>query len=87
MAHLRGLGLAELPAPIPHRLLGEDDAACSHERVDIAVAQAAAEVQPDTMTDDLCREPMALVGVGGGSCVHEAIMPWLAEAGEVIGFI
>jgi hypothetical protein len=40
VAPLIRIGLAELPAPTPHRFRGQDDAACGHELFDIAVAQA-----------------------------------------------
>jgi hypothetical protein len=56
--------LHELPAPIPHRLIGRDDAAGGHGFLDAPVTEAEAEVQPDTTTDDLFRKPMALRQVG-----------------------
>jgi hypothetical protein len=74
-AQLVGIGLPELVAPIPHRFIGQDDAACGHQRFDVPVAEAKAKVQPDTMTDDLRREPMPLVGIGDWWCGHAASMP------------
>jgi hypothetical protein len=52
-APLIGIGLAEFPAPISHRLRGQDDAACGHQLLDIPIAQANANVPQDTMPDDL----------------------------------
>jgi hypothetical protein len=63
-AQLIGIGLPELPAPIPHRLIRQEEATFRHELFDLPVAQAEAEIQPDTVADDLDREPMALVGIG-----------------------
>jgi hypothetical protein len=41
--------LPELLAPIAYSLIGQEDAASGHQLLDIAVALAEAEVQPDTM--------------------------------------
>jgi hypothetical protein len=74
-AELMGIGLPELWAPIAHGFIGQDDAPFSHQLLDIAIAQAEAEVQPDAVADDLCREPMALIQVADGWCGHTASMP------------
>jgi hypothetical protein len=41
------------------------DAACGHQLFDVAIAEAKAKIEPDTMTDDLCWKPMALVWIRG----------------------
>jgi hypothetical protein len=64
-AQLMGIGLPEFPASIPHRLVRQEDATFGRELFDVPVAQAEAEIQPDTVADDLGREPMALVRIGG----------------------
>jgi hypothetical protein len=58
---LIGIDLPELPAPIAHRFVRQDDAALRHQRFDIPVAQAEATGEPDTVTDNLRREPMAFI--------------------------
>jgi hypothetical protein len=55
--------LPELPAPAAHGFIGEDDAAFCHQLLDIPITQAKAKVEPDTMADDLRREPMPLIRV------------------------
>src|ERR687896_1621658 len=60
---LIGIGLSELPTPIPHGFVGQDDPTLGHELFDVPVAQTETEVEPHTVTDDLGREPMTLVGV------------------------
>jgi hypothetical protein len=61
---LVGIRLLKLPAPIPHRLIREDYVTFSHQLFDIAIAQAKAEVEPHTVANDLCREPIAPIQVG-----------------------
>jgi hypothetical protein len=63
-ARLVGVGLPERSAPIPDRFRGQANAAFSHERFDVPVAEANAKVQPDTIADHLCREPMTRVWMG-----------------------
>ena len=60
-AQLVGIGLPKLPAPVAYRLIRQDDATCRHQLLDVPVAQAEAEIQPDTVADDLCWEAMALI--------------------------
>jgi hypothetical protein len=63
-AQLIGIGLPELPAPVAYCPISQDDAVCGHQLFGIPVTQAEAEIQPDTVADDLGREPMALIGIG-----------------------
>jgi hypothetical protein len=69
---LIGMGLPELPAPIAHSFARQQNAAFGHELFDVAVAQAKAEVEPNTVAGDVGREPVALLRVGCGSWVHAA---------------
>jgi hypothetical protein len=62
-AQLIGMGLPELPAPIAHRFVREQNAALGHELFDISIAQAEAEIQPNTVANDYGREPMALIWI------------------------
>jgi hypothetical protein len=74
-AELMGIDLPELPAPIPHRLIGQNDTTFHRKLFDIPIAQVEAKEQPDTVANDLCREPMALVGIQCWWCIHAAGMP------------
>jgi hypothetical protein len=65
-AELMGIRLPKFSTPRPHRLIGEDDAAFGHQLFNISVAQAEAEVEPDTVADNLCRKPMTLIQDGWG---------------------
>jgi hypothetical protein len=65
MAQLMGIRWPERPAPVPHGFVGQDDTTFGHERFDIPIAQAKAEVQPDTVADDLDREPMTRIRIRG----------------------
>jgi hypothetical protein len=66
--------LAELAAPIPYGFIAKTDASFSHHLLDVAVAEAETEIEPDTMADDLCREPVAFIWVDCW-CVHGANVP------------
>jgi hypothetical protein len=75
-AQLVGIRPPEHPAPIPHRLIRQNDTAFGHQLFDVSVTQAEAEIQPDTVADDLGWEPMALVGIGCWWCIHAASMAY-----------
>jgi hypothetical protein len=60
-AYLMGRGWPARPAPIPHRHVRQDDAAFGPQRCNVPATEAETNVQPDTMADDLCRKPMALI--------------------------
>src|SRR5262245_11726755 len=81
-AELIGIGLPELPAPIPHGFVGQDDPTFRHQLLNIPVAQAEAEVQPHAMANNLRRKPMALVRVECWWCIHAASMPYEGSAGK-----
>src|SRR5262249_41839112 len=63
---LIGIDLPKLPAPIAHRFVRQQNATFGHELFDIAVAQAEAKVQPDTVADNFGRESVTLIRVGCG---------------------
>ena len=50
---------SELPAPLPDGLVGDEDAPLREELLDISEAQGEPMVQPDAVTDDFTREPVA----------------------------
>src|SRR6266511_5977029 len=64
-----------------HGFIGQDNAAFGRELRDVPIAQTAATGAPDAVADNLRRKPMALVRIGGGSCVHVARMPDEVGAG------
>ena len=59
---------AELEAPPPHTLAGDDDALLSQDQLHVAPAQAEDVTKPDGVADDLRRE--AVAGVGRGLWRH-----------------
>ena len=59
-----GKGLAELPAPAPHRLIGDDNTPLSQKQIDMPQAEAEHVIQPDSLADDLGGKAMAIVRVG-----------------------
>jgi hypothetical protein len=63
--YLIGVRLPKLSIPIPHSLISQDDATCGRQLFEVPVAQAAAKIPPDAVADDLRREPMMLIQVGG----------------------
>ncbi len=77
-----GIPLPTLPAPIPHGVIGQDDAASGRELFNALAAEAEAAIQPDAVADYLRRNTMALVRVGYAWCVHAASMPREAGAGK-----
>jgi hypothetical protein len=69
-SELMGIRLSEFPAPLPDRLVGDDDSAGEQQLFNVSVAEAEAVVQPDAMADDLGRNPMVCVQVGWCRDVH-----------------
>src|SRR3984885_12601126 len=65
-AQAAGKAPAELLAPEPNSLIGDDNATFSQEQLDIPQAEAEHMVQPDSMTDDLGGNAMAVVRVRRG---------------------
>ena len=59
-----GLVRAKFPAPLPDRLVGDDDSPGEQQRFAIAVAETEPEGEPGAVTDDLGRTSMVLVRVG-----------------------
>ena len=59
-----GEALAELLAPAPHRLIGDDDAPLSQKELNVPQAEAEHVIQPDGMADDLGGKAVAVVRVG-----------------------
>ncbi len=53
MAQVVGVSLTELEAPFSDSLIGEGDSAYEHHLFNVAEAQREAEIEPDTMTDNL----------------------------------
>jgi hypothetical protein len=55
------VGGAELPAPLPNRLVGHEDASFSQQTLDIPEAQAVPVIDPHGVADDLRRKAMPQV--------------------------
>ena len=60
-AQLVGVGLPELGAPPPDRLLTHRDTAYQHQLLDLTEAEREPEVQPHAVVDDLDRVAVAPV--------------------------
>ena len=58
-----GRGLADFPAPLADRLIGDDDPAGEQRFFDIAIAEAEPAIEPDRVADDLDREAVVLIAV------------------------
>jgi hypothetical protein len=71
-SELMGIRLSEFPAPLPDRLVGDDDSTGEQQLFDIAVAEAEAVVQPDAVADDLGRKTVVFVQVGWCRSVHRS---------------
>jgi hypothetical protein len=61
---LMGVRLPERPAPLVDGFIGHDHPTDAHQLFDIPVAEAEADVEPDTVADDPRRKTMACRGVG-----------------------
>src|SRR5918911_1500001 len=71
---LVGEVLAELARPLAHGLMADEDAAGGQHLFDHAQAQGKAEIEPDSVADDLGWEAMTGIAVTGG-CRHPARLP------------
>jgi len=54
---------SELSAPLPDGLMRDDDSPLREDFLNISEAQGEPVVQPDAVTDDLRREPIAAISV------------------------
>ena len=79
-AQLPGEVAAELQAPLPDALVGDDHAPLGQDQLDIAQAEAEHVVQPDGVADDLGRE--AVPGVAGGVWRHPASLAQPLRSGH-----
>ena len=69
---------AELEAPSPNALIGDNHAAFGKDQLDVAKTQAKHVVKPDRMADQLGREAVTVVRVW--RLLHPTILP---HAGRV----
>jgi hypothetical protein len=81
-AELIDMRLSKRQAPLPHGFVCQGDTALRHGLLDVPIAQAEAQVAPDSVADDLHWEPMALIQIGCEWCGHVASMPHEAGAGN-----
>ena len=59
-SELIGVGLAERARPMVYRLVGDNDAALREEFLDVAIAEADAEGEPNRVRDNLLGEAKAI---------------------------
>jgi hypothetical protein len=69
---LIGLLRPEFHTPLLDGLVGHDDATGKQQLLDLAVAETAAAVQPDAVTDDLSRQAVVLIGSGWRGSMHRS---------------
>jgi hypothetical protein len=62
--HTVGESRSEFLAPVPHRLIGDDNTALRQKQLDTAQTEAEDVVQPNDVSDDLGGAPMTIVCVG-----------------------
>jgi hypothetical protein len=71
------VGGTEGETPLPNRLVGYGDAALGEKIFGISKAQTEPVVEPNGVTDDLCRESVAVVA--GGRARHQPTLPVAAS--------
>src|SRR5512135_2846233 len=70
-----GVGLPELPAPAPDRLVGDHHAAGEHEFLGLPEREQEPVVEPHTVRDDLDRVAVALVRRRGSAHAPSSQQP------------
>jgi hypothetical protein len=78
-SQLVGIPLTEFPTPFPDGFVRDNDASAEQQLLDIAIAQAEAEIEPHRVADDLGRKAMILV-TGDRWVVHAPSMAHQASA-------
>jgi hypothetical protein len=78
---LIGILPAKLAISRADRFIGDDDPTGEQQLFDIALDEAEMEVQPDAIAENLGREAVVLVTVGGW-CAHATSLAHWADAGE-----
>ena len=73
------LCLLALATPISHGFVRQENLTFGHELFGIAIPDAEAEVEPDTMADDFRWQPVAFIWIGCWG-VHSTSVPHRAEA-------
>src|SRR5258708_13919547 len=71
LAKLPGKCRSELEDPAAHGLVGDIDAALSHEVLDVAIAQSEPNVKPNRVPDNRCRKVVVAIGDAG----HRGTLP------------
>jgi len=64
--------LPELPAPLADGFVRYEDTTDEQEFFHVAVTEREAKIQPDGVADDLPREPMMFIEIGGGRGRHSS---------------
>ena len=77
-----GVVLPKLPTPLADGLVGHRDTALEQDLLHVAVTQVKAIVEPDAVADDLGREAVMLVAIGGW-CIHMTSIAHRAGARQV----
>jgi hypothetical protein len=82
---LIGIPLADLPAPLPDRLIGHGNPAGKEPFLDVPIAEAKPVIEPRAVADHLCGNAVMCVAVGRGRGVQAAMMPHAPEVVETPG--
>src|ERR1700730_18256473 len=78
LAKLPGKCRSELEDPAAHGLVGDIDAALSHEVLDVAIAQSEPNVKPNRVPDNRCRKVVVAIGDAG----HRGTLPRGVDGGS-----
>jgi hypothetical protein len=78
--HLVGEARAELHAPLPDALVGDNHTSFSQQQFDVSEAQTEYVIQPDRVADQIGGEAVAMVRVGRLS--HPTILAQAAPADQ-----
>src|SRR6266702_369155 len=72
---LISVGLPEFEAPLPHRFIAHNDPSPGEKFLNITKTEREAEIQPDSVTNNLRRETEPFVIGSRSVCFHAISMP------------
>ncbi len=62
MTKFQSILITKLQTPLANRFIADDDTPFGHQQLYIAIAEGKTKIEPDTMSDDLDRITITLVG-------------------------